>query len=659
METTGNRGRRLPKWPIVLLAVALLIFIVGMLAEIEYAYMPPEGKLLNPQRINLDVAYDVWGRTVRTEEAQALLQTEEGKLMLSPAFGAVRVDQETLRLGREAFYKETFKNEIFATEVVGFLDGPLTTWQFVKAIVRLRGRGTDNLQVALARDVVIGGRAYEAGAFISTGLDVVPGSWTILGMKMRFKRFRLQSGITCAACHSSVDMATGKVVEGAPNKNLNIGVMIAMAPNSAGFFTNADSLPPPPENPEAFVTTSFGTRQPLPGIRELEDAVDRAFLSWPPGTFDSTVDLVSNPSQIPDSFTWRDHPFGWTGFAAAGPFLGISVLNNNVHALNSDGLAQAEGSQELFGFDKELSYALVLRNSARQRFRWDPGSGERPSDFFIRVNPTPPTMGFNDNVHLPTFPKGSLISPDGLFMGKDRSTVWRENNAISAFQNTLVPPRAPVEADKETLSLGQEVFDRAGCGQCHSGPAYTNNRVLPAREVGVSPSRARANHNNWYTMIFPSLTWSWDTPVPVPINARVVEVPLSHLEEDQVRLSYAQDPEGQGGFKVKGLIGLWWTPPYLHDSSIAVGPDPVLQLGLPGTLLQGIPPDPVNSLRALLDRNLRRRVVETNLAHADSEMAKVVGTGHEHWVDEEAGFGPREQDALIRYLLLLEFGEEG
>jgi hypothetical protein len=655
-----RRARKIPVWALILLTAVLVILFAGLFAEFEYAYVPPEEKLLNPERINLDIAYDLWGRPIRSQEAEALLQTPEGRLLLSPANGAVRIDQETLHLGREAFYTETFSNEIFATDVVGFLDGPLTLWQYAKAILRLRGRGTDNLQVELARDAVVGGRTFEAGTIIDTGLDVVPGTYTILGMKMRYSRFRIQTGITCAACHSTVDMETGKVVEGAPNNNLNLGVMLALAPNSAAFFVNADGFPPgyPPAEPEAYVISSSGALLPLPGVQEMEDAVDRAFLSWPPGSFDSTVDLVCNPSQIPDSFTWGDHPYGWTGFAAAGPFLGISVLNNNVHALNSDGISQAEGSKELFGFDKELNYAIVLRNAARKRFRWDPDSGTRPSAFFMRINPTPPTMGFNENVHLPTFPRGSLISPDGLYMGKEGSTVWLENNAISAFQNTLAPPPAPVPMDEQTLLHGEAVFERAGCSTCHHGPGFTNNRVLPAAEVGASPSRAAANRNNWNTMLFPPLTWAWDTPVPVPLNARMLEVPLDRLDLEQVQLSYAQDPEGQGGFKVKGLIGLWWTPPYLHDSSIAVGPDPTIHLGVPGTLLSGIPPHPVNSLRALIDRDLRRRVIEVNQAHPDMVLAKVAGTGHEHWVDRQAGYTGEDQEALILYLLSLQHPNE-
>jgi hypothetical protein len=110
-ERKAGRRRRAPRWTLILLAVAIVLLLVGFFAEFEYAYVPPQDKLLNPERINLDIAYDVWGRSVRADEAEAMLQTVEGRLLLSPANGAVRIDEETLRLGRKAFYTETFSNE--------------------------------------------------------------------------------------------------------------------------------------------------------------------------------------------------------------------------------------------------------------------------------------------------------------------------------------------------------------------------------------------------------------------------------------------------------------------------------------------------------------------------------------------------------------------
>jgi hypothetical protein len=89
-------------------------------------------------------------------------------------------------------------------------------------------------------------------------------------------------------------------------------------------------------DPNGTVRTSEGQRVALPDPAALEDAVDRVLMSWPPGSFDSVGDFVNNPTQTPDSFTWGDHPFNWSGGLMAGPFNGLSVQTNNVHSLNSD-----------------------------------------------------------------------------------------------------------------------------------------------------------------------------------------------------------------------------------------------------------------------------------------------------------------------------------
>jgi hypothetical protein len=76
-----------------------------------------------------------------------------------------------------------------------------------------------------------------------------------------------------------------------------------------------------------------------------------------------------------------------------------------------------------------------------------------------------------------------------------------------------------------------------------------------------------------------------DTPVPIPPNAKVLQVPTAHLDPEQIKLAFARG-DSPGGYKVKGLIGLLWTAPYLHDGGIAVGRESS-QLGVTGTLLKG------------------------------------------------------------------------
>lgn len=98
-------------------------------------------------------------------------------------------------------------------------------------------------------------------------------------------------------------------------------------------------------------------------------------------------------------------------------------------------------------------------------------------------------------------------------------------------------------------------------------------------------------------------------------------------------------------------MGLYWTAPYLHDGGVAVGKDVGTQLGVSGTLLKGIMPDPFNSLKALVDKKLREKVITANRSSKALRQTHVQGIGHEFWVDESTGFTKEEQEALIKFLL--------
>jgi hypothetical protein len=669
-EPQAASGNRRPKprrgmgW-LGRIAAGLLIFIftIGVIlasVRFELAYMPPLDNVANPDRINLDHAYDLWGRTITQAEAEAMMQTEDGRAMLQAAHGAIRIDDDLRALGREAFYKETFGNDRFLTDIVGIMEGPIGTWSFIKAIWTSRWSGTNNLQVRLSQTITVGGRTFEKGELFDTGLDLPRGAIVPMGFAIRYDRGKATIGITCAACHSTVDPDTGLVLEGVTNNNFNVGMMLAFAPNSAAYFSNA-TLPDLDElvtDSNRTIEISTGERIAVPDPQVLEEYIDAILVRWPPGFFDSTIDLVANPTKVPDAFTWMDHPFSWSGSAGVGPFRGLSALSNNVHAVNADSLSEAPHAQQLYGIDEEMFYALMLQNAANRRWRFDPlTESRRPSEFFAERNPTPGAPGVGDMVPTPNYPMGSLLSSNGVLVSLPGHTVWQHINAIAAFQNTLTPPTPPVQFNPEMIAHGRQVFEQAGCIDCHSGPALTNHTVVPSTEVGTNPARALGLRPTEGLLEYPVLAWAWDTPVregpnPIPEDATVLEVPIDHLREEDIRLSFGHD-DSPGGYKVKGLVGIYWQPPYLHDGGVAVGPDAHADLGLPGTLFAGIQPDPANSLRALIDRQLRQRVISANREAALHEL-NVEGIGHERWVDQEAGFSREDQDALIHYLISLD-----
>jgi hypothetical protein len=87
---------------------------------------------------------------------------------------------------------------------------------------------------------------------------------------------------------------------------------------------------------------------------------------------------------------------------------------------------------------------------------------------------------------------------------------------------------------------------------------------------------------------------------------------------------------------------------------VAVGKNETSDLGLPGTAEKIKLPDPANSLRALVDRKLRARVVAANESSADLRSMNVQGIGYNFWVDSHAGFDTAQQRALVLYLLSYE-----
>ncbi|ADU32404.1 hypothetical protein [Evansella cellulosilytica] len=634
----------------------IVFLILAYNIEFQYAYIPDEEDILNERRVDF-TGYDLWGEKIPFDEEsyqyRGMNHANIGTHGSSISEGAIPVDEEFIEFGREQFYKETFNNEEYMTDIVGILDGGITLPNMMMAILKqkLRGEPTDNLQVALAKDVTIGDKTYEKGELIDTGLDLPEGALSPIGMPVSYSKGKIRVGANCASCHATIDRNTGKIVEGAPNADFDAGMLLALASNSTAFFPNTEV-----EVMEKYISensqevmTSNGEKKLLPDPEKLEAVVDETLANWPKGNFDSTIDLKSNPAQIPDSFTFKDHPFGWNGFASIGPFNGLTSLNNNVHAQNSDLLAQFEQSNELFDIDKEVYIGAILQNAAHRHYRYDPTSGEKPSAFFTRVDETPEVPGVNEMVKPPHFPKVSLFSPNGTIVSSPGYSVAEQINAMSAYQDALRPPM-PTDKERDTVSIeeGREVFERAGCTACHAGAGYTNNKIIPVEEIKTEGSRAKAFEGSVKMMDTPWM-YSFDTPVPIPEDAKQIKIPTGDLEEDQLQLMLAQGNEG--GYKVKGLIGLAWSAPYLHDGGVAVGPDADIHLGIPGTLRQAVPPDPVNSLKALVDRNLREKVIKANKADESLQRVHVTGEGHEFWVDEEAGFSEEEKEALIDYLM--------
>lgn len=628
---------------------ANLLVAIALLARCSYAPIPPLSRVANPERNPLEGAYDVLGRIVDAKEAEELLATERGAAELAPTAGAIRLTSQLAEEGRKIFYQETFGNERFLTDVVGVLDGGIDAGAVLRALLSLGGRGTNDLRVRLARDVKLEDRVLRAGTSISTGLDVPRGGWLPLGIRVFYDRGSLRVGVTCAACHATVDPDSGLVVEGAPNTNLNAGFLLALASNSSAYFlhTGITSFEPYLKREPMAVLSSEGVYSQIPDPDLFESDVSERLARWPPGFFDSTGDGIDNPVSIPDAFTASAYPYGWTGFAALGPFRGLSALIN-IHALDFDETALAASLPYLSSFDPEVFLAVLLMRAANPELRFDPYGALRPSQLIDAVTPVPGSPGLSRFAVLPNFPRPNYVSFGGLIPVREDEPVGHAVNALAAFQNSLrSAPRFALNS--EGVRRGRVIFESAGCGACHAEPGWTNHRVLPVEQIATEPTRARALAETQDVVVPPEL-FAPDTPYPPPPDAVLLPIPMTPRELDNLRLGWAHG--NAGGYKVKGLVGLEWSAPYLHDGGVACGPTEG-QWGIVGTWGRGVPPDARSSLRALFDRTLRRRVIAANEAWSASAAMHITGQGHPYWVDLESGFALGDQEALLDYLLSL------
>ncbi|MEI2583684.1 hypothetical protein [Scytonema sp. PRP1] len=649
----------------VIILLALILFIGFWAYQIDIAlpgtpsinntYTP----LTQPTAQEIG-SYDVLGKVISKDEAASLLKTEEGKQQLSADNGAVAITENLINIGRKAFYTETFGNEVFLTDVTGALDGPMNIGNLTKAILALGGKPTTNLQVTMDRDMKVGNRTFKEGDILNTGLDVPANSLVPLGIITHINDGKIRIGITCAACHATVDKDTGRILEGAPNNDLDTGLIVALASNSAAWFRQTGVNPLTIRRGEHTYIKSNNNQARLPDAKALEDAVDAQLLTWAPGNFDSTPDNNNNPSQNPSSYTFGAYPYGWSGNSAIGWFHGLTSLNSNVHGTNSDQTSTADASQQLLGIDKDTYLGVILQNAANPMFRLPQGA--KPSEFFLKNDPTPGTPIINEVIVMPGYPKGSPFILDGLMASSPGMPVAAQLNGMSAFQNSLAPPPNQ-STNSDAVKRGAAIFTQAGCVECHSGRYFTNNHVIAEQEIKSQPSRAKAQAPVARNFVAPQ-TYPSNVSVPLPANPPVLEVPTDITSEEDFKLAFAIG--NAGGYKVPSLIGLHVTAPYLHDGGAAAGSEALKvekddyeivnrdQLGIPGTLLNRILPDPSASLRVLVDRNLRRQVVLANRAHPDLQKSNADGSGHNYWVDKQAGFSTQDQTDLVEFLLSLD-----
>lgn len=109
--------------------------------------------------------------------------------------------------------------------------------------------------------------------------------------------------------------------------------------------------------------------------------------------------------------------------------------------------------------------------------------------------------------------------------------------ALALYVYSLQPPTNPNPVNDAAVR-GRNVFEREGCGRCHTPPLYTNNKLIPA-----------------------------DGFVPPPDHLKRFDVLNQRVGTDP---RYAlQTRKGTGYYKVPSLKGLWYRGPLEHHGSVA------------------------------------------------------------------------------------------
>jgi hypothetical protein len=209
---------------------------------------------------------------------------------------------ELMKKGKAVFRFETFGNEAFWTDKL----------QLHKVLVDQKHGGIgDGITPKQALDLGLKVDLQMLPSFLKRRIKegkFLNDPWVtkellvinaVVGVKANFEDGRIVSvGITCASCHSTVSRASGigSRLDGWPNRDLNVGAIIAMTPGLAEYAKMVD--------------------KDVPTVKKI-------LASWGPGKFDAELNLdgkgfrpdgKSAATLIPEAYGHAGHNLHtWTG----------------------------------------------------------------------------------------------------------------------------------------------------------------------------------------------------------------------------------------------------------------------------------------------------------------------------------------------------------
>jgi hypothetical protein len=236
-------------------------------------------------------------------------------------------------------------------------------------------------------------------------------------------------GITCALCHSTVDdsfvKGIGRRLDGWPNRDLDVGKIVAFAP----------------------------TLKPFSDLLGVDEAtVKKVLHSWGPGKYDAELNF--------DGKAFR--PDGKSGATVLPAAFGLAGVNLHTYT----------------GFGSVTYWNAYVANTQMygQGTFYDPrlkDSGKYPVSAragFAEVRAAPPA----------TAEKGGSARVD---------RVTDKLAALHFYQLAIPAPRPPEDSyDKARASRGEQIFNtKARCATCHVPPLFTEpgHQLHSPEEIGI------------------------------------------------------------------------------------------------------------------------------------------------------------------------------
>ena len=248
--------------------------------------------------------------------------------------------------------------------------------------------------------------------------------------------------------------------------------------------------------------------------------------------------------------------------------------------------------------------------------------------------------------------------------------------AVSLMLDWVEPPRnhTPLLENARKAGLvekGYEIFKKQGCVGCHAGPFFTNNTIIPLKEIGTDDARAMATEP-LQTFVAPE----YDPATGEAASGGIFGF-IGKLFGSKQKF----------GYKVVTLRYLWGTAPYLHDGGVGVALQPgsapagddlrillrrdqqdkLYGMGQILTYREShsdsyLRPDAALSLQALLLKSEREKVIAANNEavypiigtpdHIAFAAMNIKGVGHEKYIDDVPGGDTIT--ALVAFLLALD-----